>query len=197
MGEAIKTILSYLGTGILGGLLVAGIQWARVSRTEREKRHSEFVAEQIEKLYGPLYFLTSLNQELFTLNSNILNVYKEHFEKNDWSDDPATKESLRKEGEATIQLANEYADQVIINNERIVEILQQNYAHIDAEDTQIILEFVIDTIRMNKEVKEGRIKSVPYEVYKALGIISYSRPEFLSLISDKFYEKQQILKKYH
>lgn len=193
MANTLNLIISFLGGGVIGAV----IQWARTARSERERRHSEYISEQLNKLYGPLYFLTSQNQELFTLNSNILNVYKEHFEKNEWSNDPVTKESLRKESEATIQLANAYIDQVVINNAKIAGTLQGNYAYIDAEDTTIIQEFVIDTTRMNKEIKEGRIKSIPYEVYKALGIISYSKPEFLSLISDKFHEKQRVLKKYH
>jgi len=193
MANTLNLIISFLGGGVIGAV----IQWARTARSERERRHSEYISEQLNKLYGPLYFLTSQNQELFALNSNILNVYKEHFEKSEWRNDPVTKESLRKESEATIQLANAYIDQVVINNEKIAETLHGNYAYIDAEDTQIIQEFVIDTIRMNKEIKEGRIKSIPYEVYKSLGIISYSKPEFLSLISDKFHEKQRVLKKYH
>lgn len=192
-----EAILAYFGSGILGGLLVAGINWARVSRTEREKRHSEYVSEQLKRLYGPLYFLTSHNEELLRLNNKILSAYKGHFEDNDWSNDSHTRESLKKESEATIELANEYVSQVVTNNVMIVELIKDNYAFIDTEDIQILMEFVVDFTRMNKEVKEERLKKIPLEVYYNLGEISYSRPEFISSIKNKFIIKQNLIRRYH
>ena len=134
MEEVIKTILAYFGSGILGALLVAVIQWARVSRSEKEKRHSEYVHEQLNKLYGSLFFLATQNQELFNLSNKILGAHKEHFDGNKWSDDPDTRKTLRDESLSTIELSNEYVRQVVINNEKIVNILQANFAYIDADD---------------------------------------------------------------
>ncbi len=50
---------------------------------------------------------------------------------------------------------------------------------------------------MNKEMQEDRLKEIPIEIYYSLGEISYSRPEFLDGIKNKFLEKQEILKQYH
>ncbi len=197
MEEIIKSTLAYFGSGILGALLVAGIQWARVSRSEKEKRHSEYVFNQISKLYGPLFFLTSQNQELFKLSNKILSAHREHFNGKNWSRDTNTQKTIKDESLSTIELSNEYISHVVKNNEEIIKILQENFSYIDADDIEIIRQFIVDTIRMNKEVREERLKKIPYEVYKSVGNISYSRPEFLTRIEEKFFKKQSIIKEYH
>lgn len=193
MPETLTTLITFLGGGIIG----AGIQYVSTARTAREKRHSDFVYEQLCKLYGPLYFLTSQNEKLFKLSNTILNAHTEHFSCKKWSLDRSTQESLSKESRATIELSNEYIYQASNNNDMIVKILRDNYAFIDPDDIEILQEFVVDSLRMNKEIKKEKLKEIPMEIYYALGDISYSRPEFLSGIKDKFNEKQGILKKYH
>jgi hypothetical protein len=76
MNEVIITLITFLGGGIIG----AGIQWAKIARSEREKRHSDYIKEQLQRLYGPLYFLTSVNSKLFELNNNILSAHRNHFD---------------------------------------------------------------------------------------------------------------------
>ena len=196
MEEMIKSILAYFGSGILGGLLVAGIQWARESRSEKAKRHSDYTHEQLSKLYGPLFFLTTQNQELLNLSNKILGAYDNHFSGNKWSSDPDTRKTLKDERSSTIELSNEYVRQVATNNEKIVDLLQNSFAYIDEDDIEIIQNFIVDTMRMNKEVREEWLKKIPFEVYESLGDISYSRPEFLNRIKKKFLDKQAILKKY-
>ena len=75
-----------------------------------------------------------------------------------------------------------------------MEILKKNYDLIITEDIGIIQEFSIDCIRINKEVDEDRLKEIPYEIYLHVGNISYSKPEFLTLIKSRFMEMQAILK---
>jgi len=193
MPDPLTTVITFLGGGIIG----AGIQYVSTARTAREKRHSDFVYEQLSKLYGPLYFLTSQNEKLFTLSNTILGAHTEHFSGNNWSKDRSTRESLSKESKATIELSNEYIGQVSNNNDQIVKILRDNYAFIDLDDIEIFQDFIVDSLRMNKEIKEERLKDIPMEVYDTLGNISYSRPEFLAGIKSKFNEKQRVLKKYH
>jgi hypothetical protein len=50
---------------------------------------------------------------------------------------------------------------------------------------------------MNKEVKTEVLKEIPFNIYKSMGEISYSRPEFLSRVKQKFIAKQELLRKYH
>jgi hypothetical protein len=67
-----------------------------------------------------------------------------------------------------------------------MELLRDNYSFIDVDDTIIFNEFIVDVLRMNKEVEGERFKKMPFEIYKALGDISYSRPEFLKRIKVSF-----------
>ena len=193
MADPLTTVIKFLGGCIVG----AAIHWASITRIEKEKRHSSYIHEQLEKLYGPLYFLTSQNEELFKLSKNILSAHREYFDGQEWSSNEKTQESVRSQSKATIELSNEYSRQVVKNNETIVEILRNNYAFIDSNDIVIFQEFVIDALRMNKEINEDRLKEIPIDIYYALGEISYSRTEFLDGIKNKFLNKQENLKKYH
>lgn len=193
MAEELGALITFLGGGILG----AAIHYASIFRSEKEKRHSTYVHEQLNRLYGPLYFISSQNEKLFNLNKCIMEGYDQHFIQKEWSSNPKTQENLRKESKSVINLANEYIDLVKENNLKIIEVLRNNYDLIAIEDISIIQEFVIDCIRMNKEVEEGRLKEIPHEVFMYVGTISYSRPEFLALIKSRFIEMQAILKRYH
>lgn len=193
MTEELGTIITFLGGGILG----AAIHYVSLFRSEKEKRHSTYVHEQLNRLYEPLYFLSSQNEKLFDLNKCIMEGYDQHFIQKEWSNNPHTQESLRKESKSVINLANEYIDIVKENNLKIIEVLRNNYDLIATEDISVIQEFVIDCIRMNKEFEEERLKEIPYEVYMYVGNISYSKPEFLALIKARFIEMQGKLKRYH
>ena len=193
MASALEIIITFLGGGIIG----AGIQYVSVARTAREKRHSDYVYRQLHNLYGPLYFLSSQNERLFDLSNSIMSSYAEHFSGNNWSKDENTQKKLKTESAATIELSNEYIYQVKGNNKQIVEILRDNYDLINVEDIEIMQEFVVDSIRMNKEIDEERLKDIPLEIYKNVGDISYSRPEFISRIKQRFTEMQVLIKRYH
>jgi hypothetical protein len=193
MADELSTIITFLGGGVLG----AAIHYASLFRSEKEKRHSTYVHEQLNRLYGPLYFLSSQNEKLFDLNKRIMEGYDQHFIQTEWSKNPQTQEALRKESKSVINLANEYTYLVKENNIKIMEILRNNYDLIATDDIDVIQEFAIDCIRMNKEVDEERLKEIPHEIFKYVGNISYSRPEFLNLIKARFIEMQEKLKCYH
>ena len=193
MADELVTIITFLGGGILG----AAIQYVSLFRSEKEKRHSTYVHEQLNRLYGPLYFLSSQNEKLFDLNKCIMEGYDQHFIQIEWSKNPQTQETLRKESKSVINLANEYIYLVKENNLKIMEILRNNYDLIATDDIGVIQEFVIDCIRMNKEVEEDRLKEIPHEIFQYVVNISYSRPEFLTLIKARFIEMQEKLKCYH
>jgi predicted nucleic acid-binding Zn-ribbon protein len=193
MANMLETIITFLGGGIVG----AGIQYVSVARTAREKRHSDYVYRQMNNLYGPLYFLSSQNERLFDLNNRIMSAYTEHFSGNKWSQDYRTQKSLENESTATIELSNEYICQVKENNKQIIKILRDGYALINIDDIDIMQEFVVESIRMNKEIDDKRLKNIPLEIYKKIGDISYSRPDFLSCIKQRFTEMQMLLKHYH
>ncbi len=126
-----------------------------------------------------------------------MSAYTEHFSGSDWSSEKLTQDRLREQSKATIELSNQYIIQVRNNNDQIVNILRENYAFIDTDDIETLQEFIVDSLRMNKEIVDERLKAIPDAIYNSLGEISYSRPEFLDGIKSKFVEKQDILKKYH
>jgi hypothetical protein len=183
--------------GFLGALLVAVINWKRVDKTEKEKRHSEYILEQLKNLYGPLCFLSSQNEKLLLLSNEIVTAYGNEFEGKKWGKDPDSQKILSKQIDSTINLANEYAHSIKANNAQIVDILKNKYAFIDDDDIGIMMEFVVDSIRMNKEFEENVWKDIPIEIYFQLGEVSYSRPEFISTIKKKFLMKQEMVKNYH
>ncbi|MFA4887921.1 MAG: hypothetical protein WC595_06945 [Candidatus Nanoarchaeia archaeon] len=190
MGDTSQLIASSLG----GGILVALINWARTARSERASRKHNFLKDQITKVYGPLYFFASLTEALFALNDKFHNAYKEHFVNQEWSNDNYTQETLRKEADATLQLANYYVGMVRDNNAKIVDVLRENYAFIDSEDTEVFQRFVIDYLRMEKEFSSDNPVKTPFEVYLKVGEISYSRTEFLDLVKRRFSEKNETIK---
>jgi hypothetical protein len=144
-----------------------------------------------------LYFLSGQNEKLFDLSRSILSAHSEYFDGGNWSQNAHTQETLNEESAQTIELSNTYADQVVENNDAIVTLLRSAYAFVDVQDVELFMTFSIDALRMKKEVKAQRLKNIPLNVYKAIGEISYSRPEFLSRVRQQFIEKQQLLKKYH
>lgn len=193
MATSLETIIIFLGGGIIG----AGIHYVSVFRSARDKRKSDYVHEQLKNLYGPLYFLSSQNARLIALSNTILSTHAEHFSGQKWSEDKSTQDSLSKQSMSTIELSNEYIYQVKENNKQIVEILRDNYALIKSEDIAIMQDFVVDAIRMNKEIDEERLKKIPLEIFEKVGAISYSRPEFLLLVENRFREMQSLLVSFH
>lgn len=193
MDEIVKVIISFLGGGVIAGL----ISWARIARSERENRKSEYIKSQVNNLYGPLYFFTSQNVQLLALNRNLMTAYDiEYIDKN-WSLDPQTRKNLNEETSATINIANSYVKNIVDNNEKIVELLQKNSEYIDPEDNEIFHRVVIDNIRLNVETKESGELITPFMVYKSVGKISYLREDFKDIVMSKFLVKNKELKNYH
>ena len=190
MADPFQLIISFLG----GGILVALINWARALRSERTTRKHEFLKKQVTKVYGPIYFFSGLTEALFALNDKFHKAYDEHFVETKWSKDPQTRESLRKEIDATLRTVNHYVRIVRENNNKIMQILRNNYAYIDAEDTDIFQNFIIDHLRMDQEFKIDQPLEIPHEIYFRVGEISYYRKEFLELSKKKFVEKTKALK---
>ena len=190
MGNTWQLIISFLGGGILGTL----INWVRTSRSERTARKHEFFKEQMTKVYGPLYFFVGLNEALFSLNDKFHKAYNEHFVDQKWSTDPQTRENLNKETIETLEIANHYVRLTRDNNSKIVDLLRDNYAYIDPEDTEVFQQFIIDHLRMEREFKGQKPLETPLEIYFKVGEISYSRKEFMELVRKRFVEKNKVIK---
>ena len=67
MTDTITLLLS----SILGGTVVALINWARAERTAKKESKIQYLNEQIRNLYGRLFYYISQNDKLFELNKKI------------------------------------------------------------------------------------------------------------------------------
>lgn len=65
-------IVSFVG----GGTVSAIINWVRSNMAESKERSAKYVEQQLEKLYGPLYYLTSQSSKLFEIERNLDVAYK-------------------------------------------------------------------------------------------------------------------------
>jgi hypothetical protein len=189
--EIIQLVLSFLG----GGLVVALLDWWRTSLSERRARRVEFIRLQLQNLYGPLQFFTSRNAKLFEMNDGFQKAYTQEYVEKQWSQEYNTQENVSRAASQTLDIANEYIEQVKKNNVHILAILESQYSLIEPADIEVFTQFVVDYTRMNTEVDEtGRLKT-PFEIYRHLGSISFMRPDFIKAVDKRFKEKKSELEK--
>ncbi len=193
--ETIKSIVGFLFSFLGGGVVVAIFDWIRINKAEKLARRLEILNNQIRNLYGPLYFFSSQNSQCFALNDSILKAYNTEYVEQKWSKDETTRENLKKETTLTLDIANAYVHLATTNNERILEILRDNYSLIDPEDEDIFQQFVMDYNRLKTERDQsGKIKT-PLEIYMQVGEISFMRPAFIERVKNKFNAKKQEIEK--
>ena len=184
--ETLNLIFSFLG----GGVVVAIFDWIRINKAEKISRRLDLLNNQIRHLYGPLYFFTSQNEKCFELNDSILKAYRKEYVEEKFSKDPYTQENLKKEVMITLDIANAYVGLATQNNEKIIEILRDNYSFIDPEDVDTFQQFVIDYNRLRTERDESGKLKTPLEIYMQVGEISFMRPDFIQKVKAKFNSKK-------
>jgi hypothetical protein len=190
--EIIRLVFSFLGGGLVAGILA----WVRINRADRIGRRVAFLRAQIEHLYAPLHFFAAQNRSFFELNDKLNQAYTAEFVDKKWSNNKATQENIRRQADATLELANKYISLVTKNNDRILEILRDNFAYIDDDDVDTFRRFLVDYTRMRTELDpEARLKT-PFLIYKHVGEISFMRPEFIEQVESKFREKRKKLASY-
>jgi hypothetical protein len=189
--EVIRLIFSFLGGGLVTGLL----NWIHTARSERTSRKIEFVRLQLQELYGPLQFFTSCNARLFELSHKLNEAYTQEYIGKQWSQEYNTQERVAKRATQTIEISNQYVEQAIQNNERILEILTAHYDLIEPTDLEVCAQFIVHYTRLKTERDEaGRLKT-PHEIYRHLGDISFMPEQFIQVVDTRFAEKKAELKK--
>ncbi len=189
--EIIRLIFSFLGGGLVAGLL----DWWRAGRSERKTRRIESIRVQLQELYGPLQFFTSCNANLFELSDRFQEAYTKEYVEKQYSRQQATRDSLKQATSQTLDIANQYIEQVKENNEYILAILESHYSLIEHADIEVCTQFIVDYTRLKTETDEsGRLKT-PLEIYQHLGSISFMRPEFIKAVDKRFNEKKAELDK--
>jgi len=180
--NTLNLIVSFLG----GGVVVAILDGIRINKAEKRSRRLATLSEQLQNLYGPLYFFTSQNQRLFDLNDSILKAYQKEYVEEKWSKDEQTQKNLKENTTTTLDLANAYVALATENNDKIIEILKNNYSFIDTDDVDVFQQFVVDYTRLKTERDEKGRLITPDAIYWYIGNISFMRPEFIKKVRTKF-----------
>lgn len=187
--EIIRLIFSFVG----GGLVAVLLDWLRNYFSEKKAQKKSNLQTKIQNLYGPLQFLASQNESYFELNKKFHDAYKAEYIEKNWSQNEVTQKNLDQETAKTLDIANAYIRLVTQNNEKILEVLRNNYSYIDADDVEIFRQLVVDYTRLKTELDESGRLNTPLKIYKHLGNISFMRPEFIKRVKEKFDSKKREL----
>ena len=183
--EWIRLVISFLGGGLIAGLL----NWFRSITAERVNRRVDFLTEQLQSLYGPLYFFATQNERIGELGSAMSEAYEVEYCEPKWSNDEATRKSLKEETTKAIDIRNRYTEVTIENNDRMVDILVNNYSLIEPEDADLFQQFVIDVLRNRIETDDDQKLETPLRIYEHVGGIAFYRARFVDRIKERFAEK--------
>jgi hypothetical protein len=177
--EIVRLIFSFLGGGLVSGLLTYFGNY----RSEKKRQKISNLQATLQNLYGPLQFFASQNKSYFELNNKFHAAYQTEYVGQKWSKDDLTQERL---GEATSKTLTQ-------NNERILDVLRNNYSYIDPDDVEVFRQLVVDYTRLKTEVDESGRLNTPLEIYEHIGEISFMRTEFIARIEEKFNSKKKEL----
>lgn len=190
MGELTKITLQLLVSFCGGGFIVGLLNWARANQADKRTIRVQTIRNQLEKLYGPLYFFTSQNEECLKLCQGLdkaLDSDKVHV-----IDGEGRRQSMLRDEEvdATINLSNDYVGIVNRNNEQVMEIFRSNWQHVDSRDIEIFRQMMVDYLRHKTEFVPGKKMRIPTRISHLLGNIFFMRPEFIERIRQRVKEKQ-------
>ena len=185
--SAFQIVVSFLG----GGLVAAIGNWVHNTRSVRRQREIDRLSAQLAEFYGPLFFLTSQNDRLFELAAAIDVQYGLHFVEREWdTSNPVAKAEVDKSAKSTLALANAYIQRVVENNAQAMRLLESKWHMADAEDLPLFSHFQLDFTRFKTEVESGNFREVPFLITRALGAISYMRPELITRVQYRVEKKR-------
>lgn len=195
--KLIAYILSFLGGGFGGGIIVAWINWKREQSIESRRNIIDYTASQLKNLYGPLYFFTTTNDEIVKLCNKLDDAYSNVFASQNWSEEEATQDKLQSDIGKTLDARNRYVSIIKENNFHIHKILLENYCYMDVGDVECFKQFIVDYSRLGNETDTNGKLKIPYKIYVEIGDISYARPEFIDTVVNKFLLKKKLLSNLH
>lgn len=174
-------LMSFLG----GGLVAATFNWFRVASSERRAFKAARIKDQLEKLYGPLLFITSQAKKLHELSRRHSEAYQvEYIE---------LKSGASEEFSAAIQVNNCYAAELHNLAKEATHIMRNAYSYIDPQDSYIFQDVVIDALRLAVERDESGKMITPVEIYKRVGEMYFFREDFIEVVEARFNEMRKEL----
>ncbi|MGO9010288.1 MAG: hypothetical protein ACLQPN_09305 [Bryobacteraceae bacterium] len=191
LDEIIRYVSSFLG----GGCVAAVGNWVYSNWSARRAREVEVLRDQLRLLYGPLFFFTSQNEQLFKVTGDVERARAKFFEGKNWSSEEEALEELTKRHSATIDLKNAYIERVVKNNEQVMDILEKNWHLADPRDVEVLSRFQVDYTRHLVEIKESRAADVPFPVRMELGDIHFMHPDVIACVRATFDRQRARLTK--
>lgn len=189
-----KEILETQIIGIIVGAVITSVTGALIVYwLDAKKLKKSYLLDQIQKLYAPLHFFVLQNELYLKLNEKYMKAYQEEYGNKKWNSDKETVEFLDKETQQIFNKANEYNQVIRANNEKICELMRNNYGYIDWDDFKMFHQFVVDRTRDKMEFSDGRGLAVPLIIYSHLGDVFIMRTEFIDRVKEKFNSKKRIL----
>lgn len=174
-------LLSFLG----GGLVAALLNWIRVARSERRALKADRTRAQLEKLYGPLFFVTTQARRILELTERHSEGYRiEYVDANN---------GTREEISAAIDVNNRYASELHELAKEATKIMRGAYSYIDPQDSSEFQDIVIDALRLAVEREDSGKLKTPIEIYKHVGEMYFFRESFVRLIEKRFSEMRKEL----
>lgn len=184
---------TFVASLVGGGLGVALLNWWRTSKSETKRRQIQFLDTQIRELYGPLYFLASQSERLIELNCKMQKAYKVEYIEPNFSNSDNTKKVLDEETEKTLDISNEYIENVTTNNQKMQDIVNSHSSLMDPSDIDVFLLFFEHKTRHDIEFRANGELETPMRIYQHLGDVSLLRPEVIDMIKTQFKSKKSKL----
>lgn len=177
-------LVVFLGSSVGAAAVTIGWEWWK----GRRQRELEVLQHQLEKLYGPLFYFTSLNQSLFGLYDEYHKAYRAEYIERKYASE--ARERVRGQAKALLEEANSYIQEVKENNQRIIEILQEHWHLIELDDLELFSTFHVDMSRLKRTQEEqASLTSSTTDDY--LGPIFHMRQEMMERVSNRFHEKKK------
>lgn len=177
----ITVILSVLGIVLGSSVISTLITQFWVWRRDVSNEKKQFLEQQIQKLYGPMFWYLSRCEEALKLSRKIQEAGTKEY---------AGKDCRAEDVDKTIGVSNEYVAVAKYNSTRALDILNENYAFIDLDDIDIFNLFFEHYIRSITEFSEKGLK-IPLNVYEQMGDISFLRNECIDRIKEKYLSKRE------
>ena len=187
-----QVVNNWVSAAIAGGLIVALGNWVIAARREKRERRISVLREQIQHLYGPIYCLVLQNKACFQSSVDISKASKEVYSGKNWA--PLALKTVEKEINNTIDVQNKYVEPVMRNNEKIMNILDNNIHFAEIEDYEKFAIFMKDYHRLQIEINTD--KGLPFAVAIKLPEISFMDPNFTDMIERRFRQIKNEYKKY-
>ena len=179
-----------LGTGFVGSAI---LNYYVIQQNKELNKQNKIYARlqlQINNLYAPLYHLVLENENTLKLHNKYYEEYNKRFVNKNWSQDKRTQENLQKEASELIKAASNLINNFVVStNEKIFDLIEKQSSYMDNDDQHIFIEFKQHYNRLKTEYnKDGRL-SIPYEIYRNLGDVSYFLPSFVERVKEKYNKK--------